>query len=236
MKKINHKKIMIFYTILIISLLMAFSFVFYRMQHNRDTLKEHIKDAAYASRFFLTSNPGMEGPVYGNEKAGITLIAFTDASSKASGSFVQDIFPLLDKDYIGQGLLKFYHKPYITFQDIVERNGNFEDAMMLECIKTLKSEEYYSIYFEMLSNDITIRKMLENYQIDVGSYNECMYGTEILDTLYKNALEIEGLGIVGINQRFYIGLSGRENIILDGVRPYAEFQQAIRQSEIKIGN
>src|SRR3989344_3804731 len=137
MKKPINQKIRMLYAILFIALLMALSIVLYRMQHDSGTLKENLKDAAYASRFYLTSNPSMEGPFYGNEDAGITLIAFTDARSGASSAFLQDIFPSLDKGYINPGLLKFYHRPYITFQDIAERNGNFEDAMVLECIKKL---------------------------------------------------------------------------------------------------
>ena len=215
---------------------MASSLYFYYAQHNRGNIAENIKDASYASRFYLTSNPFMEGPFYGDKKAGITLIAFTDASSEPSRAFMQEIFPLLKKDYIETGLMKIYNKHYITPQDIMERNDNFKDAMMLECIKKLKNQEYYPIYSEMLSKNVTIRKLLEAHEIGIDSYNECMYGNEVLDTLYKNALEIEGLGIVGIDQRFYIGLAGKENIVLDGVQPYIKFQQVIRQNEIKIGN
>lgn len=215
---------------------LVFSVFIYVMLHPTLTVAENAQNAAYTYSFYINSDPAIENHVfYGNQEAGITLIGFTDLNSEASNYFIQNIFPLLEKDYIHNNTIKFYHKPYITLADIRERNENFEAAMSLGCIKTIRKEEYYAVYFEMAKNR-SARKLLEKYNIPVDSYNKCMYGSEALDALHMDALEIEGLGIVGMNQRFYIGIAGKDNTILDGVQPYDEFQQAIRQHGIEIGN
>ena len=109
--------------------------------------------------------------------------------------------------------------------------------MILECVKNIKKEKYYDAYFGMLLKNISDGgKVIYSHKIPLNSYNKCMYSDEMLKVLYKSALEIEGLGMAGISQRFYIGIGGKDSIILDGVQQYGEFQQAIRQQEIKIGN
>ena len=118
MKKLKMQRIRVYSLISLILVFMILSLAVYMAQHNRDKVVKNMQDAAYTSSFYLTSDPHVEGPYYGNEKAGITLIAFTDTSSEASRSFARDIFPLLDKDYIKADMLKFYHKNYITLQDI----------------------------------------------------------------------------------------------------------------------
>src|SRR3989338_4703990 len=231
------KKLKLYLLISSIMAFLAFGIILYTIPYGKQQFAENILETPYAYRLYTLSNPDIKDmPYYGDIKAGITLIAFTDMNSKASKDFAGKIFPALKKDYFDSGIIKFYHKPYITLQDIEERNRNFEDSMMLECIKKIKKEEYYAAYINMLLKNITDgRKITYAHKIPVASYNECMYSNEALKMLYKNALEIESLGIVGINQRFYIGVGGKDNIILDGGQPYGKFQQAIKQQEIKVG-
>lgn len=224
--------------ILLIMAFLAFGLIFYSVQYGKQQYAENILETPYAYRIYAFSNPNIKGmPYYGDIEAGITFVSFTDINSDASRHFAEEIYPALKKDYFDSGIMKFYHKPYITLQDIWERNSNFEASMILGCVKKIKKEKYYDAYFDMLLKNISDgRKIIYSHNIPINSYNECMYSDETLKELYKNALEIEGLGMAGINQRFYIGIGGKDSIILDGVRQYEEFQQAIRQQEIKIGN
>ncbi len=226
---------------LLISAIMAFmasAIVLYSVQHGKQQFAESIFETPYAYGIYAFSNPDIKGwPYYGDAEAGITFVAFTDINSGASRHFAEEIYPALKGDYFDSGAMKFYYKPYITMQDIEEKNSNFENLMVLECVKKIKREKYYDVYFDMLLKNISDgRKIIYSHNLPINSYNECMYSDEMLKALYKNALEIEGLGMVGINQRFYIGVAGKDNILLDGVQQYREFQQAIRQQEIKTGN
>lgn len=239
--KMRNKQKNAFKLYLLISLIiafLAFGIIFYIAQYSKQQYAENIFETAYAYRLYVFSDPDIEDlPYYGDIKAGITFTAFTDIDSDASRHFAKEIYPTLKKGYFDSGIMKFYYKPYITLQDIEERNSNFEASMILECVKKIKMEKYYNVYFDMLLKNISDgRKLVYSHKIPIDSYNECMYSEEALKALYKSALEIEGLGMVGINQRFYIGIGGKDSITLDGVQQYEEFQQAIRQQEIKIGN
>ena len=236
--KSKMKKLKLYLLISLIMAFLAFGIIFYTVQYSRQQYAENILETPYAYRIYTFSNPDIKDmPYYGDIKAGITFAAFTDINSEASRHFAEEIYPALKKDYFDSGIMKFYHKPYITLQDIEERNSNFKASMILECVKKIKKEKYYDVYFDMLLKNISDgRKIIYSHKIPLNSYNECMYSYETLKALYKNALEIEGLGMVGINQRFYMGIGGKDSIILDGVQQYEKFQQAIRQQEIKIGN
>lgn len=238
MKSKQRQRLKLYLLISLIMAFLAFGLIFYAVQYSRQQFAENILETPYAYRSYTFSNLNIEDqPYYGDSKAGVTIVAFTDINSEESKDFAGKIFSALKKDYFDTGIVKFYYKPYITLQDIEERNSNFEASMMLECIKKIKREKYLDIYFGMMLKNISGGgKIIYGYQIPLNSYNECMYSSEALRMLYKSALEIEGLGMVGINQRFYIGIVGKGNIILDGVQQYEEFQQAIRQQEIKIGN
>ena len=238
--KKKRKRFKLWFLISAIAFFLTLFLVLYNIDYidyTKQQFAENIFDTPYAHSFYKSSNPDIKDrPYYGDAKASINFVAFTDTSSEASKDFIAKIFPLLKKDYFDSGIIRFYHKPYISISDIEEKNGNFKASMMLECIKKIKKEEYYAAYIDMLLKNITDgRRITYNHKIPVASYNECMYSNEALKMLYKNALEIESLGIVGINQRFYIVVGGKDNIILDGVQPYGKFQQAIKQQEIKVG-
>ena len=237
MRKKTRQRLKLCLLISAIASFLAFVLVLYTIDYTKQQFAENIFDTPYAHRLYKSSNPNIKDqPYYGDAKAGITIVAFMDASSEASGDFIGKIFPLLKKDYFDSGIARFYHKPYISIRDIEERNINFEASMILECIKKVKKEEYYAVYINMLLKNITDgRRIAYNHKIPIARYNECMYSNEALKSLYKNALETESLGIVGIGQRFYIGIEGRDNTLLGGVQPYEEFQQAIRQQEAKVG-
>ena len=237
MRKKTRQRLKLCLLISAIAFFLAFVLVLYSIDYTKQQFAENIFDTPYAHRLYKSSNLNIKGqPYYGDAKASITFAAFIDTSSEASRDFIGKIFPLLKKDYFDSGIARFYHKPYISIRDIEERNSNFEALMILECIKKIKKEEYYAVYINMLLKNITDgRRIAYSHKIPVASYNKCMYSNESLKALYKNALEIESLGIVGINQRFYIGIEGSDNTLLEGVQPYEEFQQAIRQQEIKVG-
>ena len=237
MRKKTRQRLKLYLLISSIMAFLAFGLIFYMVQYSKQQFAENIFDTPYAHRLYKYSNPSIKDqPYYGDAKSSITFVAFMDTRSESSRDFIGKIFPLLKKDYFDSGIARFYPKPYIGIRDIEERNGNFEASMILECIKKIKKEEYHAVYINMLMKNITDgRRIAYSHKIPVASYNECMYSNEALKALYKDALEIESLGIVGIGQRFYIGVGGRDNTLLEGVQPYEEFQQAIRQQAIKVG-
>ena len=70
----------------------------------------------------------------------------------------------------------------------------------------------------------------------MNKYNQCINDEETMNQIYKDALVLERLGMPGINQRFYIGIAGKDNTVLSGIPKYGKFQDTIRQYETRLGN
>ena len=65
-----------------------------------------------------------------------------------------------------------------------------------------------------------------------------LFGYEAVQkiTAFNREREIKNFGIAGISPRFYIGLNGNANTIIDGVPDYKKFRKTIRQYDILLGN
>ena len=79
-------------------------------------------------------------------------------------------------------------------------------------------------------------KLIKKYGIQDYDFNECFKNDENIQQLYVDAIEVEKLDIIGVNQRFYIGLMSSDNTVLTGIPKYSRFQDVIRIYEIQIGN
>ena len=239
MGKEHNSKTTTYILLLMLFVVVAAGFAFNKFRYeNRPgaETREGFSNTPYLYSFYVSSNPDItEIPYYGDEEASITITAFLDIESVASKYFIEEIFPRLENDYIDRGEVKFYQKNYITLEDIESKNNNFKYSLALKCINKIKEQSYYPIYFDLFSTGIgKIDILLKKHKIPVNLYNKCLENFEV-DDLYKDALEIENLGVVGVNQRFYIRIAGRDNTVLDGVPRYTRFQKVIRLLEVKIG-
>ncbi len=225
--------------IIAISLITAGAF-FYKIRYERNPL---VKESGLlqAQKFYGPSvyfNPEINSAkYYGSKDAGVTIIAFLDMHSEASKYFMKDIFPRIKEEYIDSGNARYYHKSYISVDGINKKDIDFEYSIALECVKKISPEKYYEVYFDLFGYGIeNMQKILKGHDIPIAEYEGCVASEDTLNGLYKNAMEIENLGIVGIGQRFYIGIAGNDNTVLDGIPGYARFNRTIRQYEIQLGN
>ena len=230
-----NKKFTVYTFTLVILIWVIASSIFYKIEYeNKPRYKEEIIPAPYLYNFYVPSNPVINEPYYGSPGTSITMVAFLDVDSEASKFFIKDILPNIKKNYIDKGAIKFYHKNYVTLEDIENKNNNFKYSLILSCIKKLKQENYYDFYFDLFSTS-NIKELIKKYNIPIKEYNDCV-SKKNLDQIHADALEVENLGIIAINQRFYIGIAGRDNTVFDGIPKYVRFQKAIRQYEIQVGN
>lgn len=237
----NQSKFAVYAFIFIIFLLVATIAIIYKVQYeNKPGLKDQdgVLNAPYLYSFYVYSNPNIQDrQYYGNSKASITIIAFLDIESEASRYFIKEVFPKIKENYIDTGKVKYYQRNYIILDDIIQKNNNFKYSVALHCISKLEKESYYSIYFNLFSAKIEeIPELLKKYNVPMKEYNDCADEKNVkFDELYEEASEIESLGMVGINQRFYIGIAGRDNTVLDGIPKYTKFEKTIRLYGIQIG-
>ena len=119
MRKKTRQRLKLCLLISTISFFLAFVLALYSIDYTKQQFAENIFDTPYARMLYKSSNPSIKDlPYYGDIEADMTFVAFTDVNSDASRHFAEEIYPALKKDYLDSGTIKFYHKPYITIQDI----------------------------------------------------------------------------------------------------------------------
>lgn len=194
-------------------------------------------DAKYIYNFYVGNIPDINGRIYyGSQNASITIVAYADLDSQASRYFMSEIFPNIEKDFIKTGKARYYHKNHITFTDLNGKNGRFEQAASLVCAGKIKKDDYYNIYFDVfkMKNTSEIKKLLLKYNISEYDIENCLKN-ENLNSLRTDAAEMENFGILGLNPVFYIGIGGKDNIIIQGTPGYAKFKQIFKEQEILLG-
>lgn len=223
---------------LIVALLVA-NGVINKMGYDRQpgTREKNRVNADFLYKFYISSGLDTKNDIfYGNEEASIRMSAFLVFNSEESKIFISETFPQIEEDYINKGIIKFSGQNYVTLDDIEERNDNFKYSLLLECIKKIKKENYYGVYFDIFSGEADIKELVKRHKISASKYNQCINDKETINQIYKYALELERLGMPGINQRFYIGITETDNIVQDGIPKYDKFQDAIREHEMQVGN
>lgn len=235
MRKGKNTWVLIIIFIATLAILILNVYQFYRKEHLINPSASINLDANHAYNFYLAGKPNIfNRSYYGSEKASITMIAFLEPNSEASSYFLNEIFPQIERDYINTSKVRFYAKHYLTLQDLNSKNENYLDSAMLGCIEKLDKNNYYSFYFDLLRNHSLKQTLIERYKINDHLFNECM-DTENSD-LMNDMAEVEEFGISGVAPKFYIGLKGTDNIVIDGVPSYARFRQTMRLYSIRVGD
>ena len=215
-------------------------FVFYQRAYaSNPIIQQNISsfNIGYVYDFYVSSTPTIDGrSYYGGKNASITIIAFMDIGSESSKYFIREMLPQIEHDYINTGEAKIYFKNYITAQDFHDKNERFLYAEALSCIESEKKESYYQFYFDLFGINGTkeFKNLLDKNKTSHGRFDACIKKQD-----YKNILidmyETENFGIIGATPRFYIGLDGRDNSVIEGVPTYAKFKRAIKEYEVTIG-
>jgi len=240
--KLYKGKFAVYSFVIILFLIAAIGAVLLKVEYdNKPGFKKEdsLLNAPYIYSVYTSSRPQIQDKhYYGNPSASVSIIAFLDIPSEASRYFIKEIFPKLKENYIDNGKIKYYPKSYITLEDIKQKNNNFKYSISLKCFNKLDKENSEQIYFDLFSINVEeISLLLKKYDIPINDYNLCVKEKNLdFDELYQEASEIEILGMIGINQRFYIGIAGIDNTILDGIPKYLKFERTIRQHEIRVGS
>lgn len=223
---------------LLISIILSSYFIFNKEIDKKPILKKKIetRDIEYLYDFYINPNPNIQEKVYlGFDDAPIKIIAYLDINSDASRYFLAKIYPELYSSYIQTGKIKFYPKIHISIEDVNNKNDKFIYATTLQCIRQLKNEKYFDIYFKLYNTSPeNILQLITKYNISSESYTQCKENLDNEDFI-EEVSEIENLGLQGISQRFYIGINN-DLTILDGVPSINKFKQTIKQYQIMIGD
>jgi hypothetical protein len=174
---------------------------------------------------------------YGNEKASITIVAFNDLSSSSSKKFMKEVFPQIKSEYLDNGNARFYPKYALTKEDFAERNERFIYAQSFACFEDLDKARAFDFYLKLadISSSSEIPRLVDEFNISNKTFSECIDSREFPE-IKQDMLEMDRLGIVGLNQIFYIGILGRDNKIVSGSSGFDVFRRTIRQYQIQVGD
>ncbi len=83
---------------------------------------------------------------YGSETAPIQVLEYFSLTCPHCAKFYEDIFPLLKKEYIDTGKVRWVKRSFITDSNALS------GTMLLNCVDTSKKESYLKILFSKQSN------------------------------------------------------------------------------------
>ena len=241
MNKAKNKLALSLLFLLIIFSLTIGAYKFYKSEYvNNPITKESLKlmDFGKIYDFHVARNPDITGrSYYGSENASITMIAYLDNSLESSKYFLNNILPDIKKDFIQNGKLKLYIKSHITMEDVAQKNNKFLYAVYLVCFESIKKENRYGFYLNLskLEGHSQTPELMVKYGITEEILNKCLKENSF-DEINIDALEVENFGMSGTSPRFYIGIDGEDNTILEGVPAYLKFNRTIKQYEFSIGS
>jgi protein-disulfide isomerase len=217
---------------------------FSRMEYTKKPVVEEKvaqQDTQYLYNFYVSGTPTITNRAYyGAQNASITIIAYLDLHAPSTKKFFQDIYPQIANEYINTGKAKLIIKNYITAEDVAGKTDTYAFAASLACVNRISPARYYEVYFLFVNttnttNITAIPHVLEQAGIDQTAFGTCI-NQEAFPEVLEDVSEIDNFGMLGIAPRFYIGLDGKENTIIDGIPKYAKFKKTIREYQLIIGD
>ena len=184
-----------------------------------------------APQLFTVSFDGE--PVKGNPDAPVTVVEFSDFQCPFCSRFFEQTLPLIEKNYIDTGKIKFVYKDLPL--DSLHPNAR-SAHIAAECAdEEGKFWEYHDVLFQkqavwqrLASSDLDIA--LSQFAVDLGmnaaSFESCMESQDIADEVNQDTLEAARYGTTG-TPTFFIGTEKDGFIKMVGAQPFASFQRVI---------
>ncbi|MEM4259615.1 MAG: thioredoxin domain-containing protein [Candidatus Woesearchaeota archaeon] len=241
---IKRPSVLMFWTFFFITLMMILivgSIVYYlRSDSMRDNGPlDKIKSGQFTNtfNFYFLSNPQIiNRQFYGFSNASVTIVGYIDPTSAAGKYFIINYFPLLRSEFINTGSVKFYPKYYVSEEDITNKNDNFIYSTYIFCVNKINKNKFFDFYFDtfQISEKKYLNDLVVKHNISVNEIKKCL-DNQSWNEIYEDAGEIRRFGMSGVSPRFYIGILGRDNKIIDGVPSYNTFKRIIRLQQFIIG-
>lgn len=209
---------------------MAASLVFsYKTQYQQfPVVVDHLQETGFQGVFetYVIKRPSLQARVpLGELDAPITLIAYLDNSS-ATQYFLHEILPILEDEFIADGSLVYYQKPYIPMESYAHHDIQYRRARVLYCVQQLTPTEYHR-----LSRLLYI----QNETSGLRDFEDCLDEPEP-EFIKQDALESHSFGTRGISPKLHLSIKGTDVTVLDGIPSMQRIRRIIRSYEIQVGD
>ena len=186
----------------------------------------------------LTSPLLLQGePVLGNPSAPLTIVEFSDFECSYCRHFHKQVMPLLKRDYIDTGLVRFVHKDLpLPFHPHA-----LPAAAAARCAG--EQNRYWELYSSLFDqqNCLGCKGVLAiaaEAEINISRLQACMKKESTLALINANRSEAS-LHNISATPTFVIGPTQRGGIlegqIIEGALPWATFQSTIEKALRKQG-
>lgn len=204
-------------------------------QKNPELYNVTSHNISFLYSFYVQGRPSDSEICLGNTSAKIKMIAYLDIASNKSTQFINNIYPLLQRDFISNSGLKFCYKNYVTIDDANQNSLNYQFAIASYCVRILKPESYYDFVFYAIrqNNKTDTEKAVLDNGIPLDSFNQCIHNSDRRFVM-QEIIENENLAN-GIRQRFYIGITGTSYSLVEGLPPYTSFSRTLKNYQMMIG-
>jgi len=174
-----------------------------------------------------------DDPFKGNANAPVTVVEFSDFQCPFCSRFYTQTLPLLEKNYIDTGKIKFVYRDLPL--DSIHPNAR-PAHIAAECADEQgKFWEYHDILFDkqvkwqrLSSSDLqsTLILYATDLELQSASFETCLKSQKIADEVNKDSLDAARYGVTG-TPAFFIGNEKDGFIKLSGAQPYPSFQAVI---------
>src|SRR3990172_412896 len=209
-----------------------------------ETVIKNAKDAAdKTSSKQPQSNPSStiisvsldDDPVKGDPNAPITIVEFSDFQCPFCARFFTDTLPLIEKNYIETGKVKFVYRDFPI--PSIHQNA-IPAAIAAECAD--EQGMFWEYHDKILENQIlwqdldnqnvvrTFEQFAKELALDTDSFNTCLESAKYLDEVQNDLNEGVSYGVTG-TPGFFIGNEKIGYGMVSGAQPYAAFQQVFDQ-------
>jgi len=179
-------------------------------------VSERIDDLGFVYDFYISSTPDINNrPYLGNQNASISIVVYLEYNSSSSKIFFEEIFPMIESDYINTGKARFYYKNHVSIENFKNDELNYRYAKHIECHQQTVGKGYYDIVFG------NVTKLID---------------CDMPDSLKQDISEVENFGMVGLSPRIYIGIMGQDYTIIDGIPSYNRLRRAILNYQTQLGD
>jgi len=174
-----------------------------------------------------------DDPVKGNPNAPVTIVEYSDFQCPFCLRFFQQTLPLIEKNYIDTGKIKFVYKdlPLDSLHpnaraahiaaECADEQGKF---WKYHDVLFKKQPQWSSLASSELQNKFT--EFATDMGLKAAKFKSCMQSPNIADEVNKDTLEAASYGATG-TPTFFIGNEEDGFVKLVGAQPYQTFQAVI---------
>ena len=176
-----------------------------------------------------------DDPVKGDTNAPITIVEFSDFQCPFCARFFTDTLPLIEKNYIETGKVKFVYRDFPI--PSIHQNA-IPAAIAAECADEQGMFwEFHDKLFEnqLLWQDLDNQNVVRTFEqyadelaLDTDTFNTCLESAKYLEEVQNDLNEGVSYGVAG-TPGFFIGNEKIGYGMVSGAQPYATFQQVFDQ-------